>query len=627
MSDFLKKIETPKDLHLLNTEQLSDLAQEIREHIIECVSETGGHLASNLGTVEATLAMHFVFDFAKDKLLFDVGHQCYTHKIITGRREQLKKLRCQDGITGFPNPAESIYDQFTVGHAGTAIPTALGMAMGNQLQNKNDKVVAFVGDASIVNGVSFEAMNNLGHLKRQMLIVLNDNSMAIDVTQGSFAKYLSKIRLSHTYEDMVKTANNLLEHIPLIGKSVEGAIERFKKTIRMAISASQLFESMNIAYFGPVDGHDIPTLIELFKAVKDLDHPAILHIYTKKGKGFTPADSNPKKFHSTGPFEINGEAVNGIAKKHPVFTDIFADALLEAGKKDEKVVAITAAMPDGTGVVKFREQFPSRCFDIGIAESVAVDIAGGMAKEGLKPIVCVYSTFMQRAYDQIFQEACLQNLPMVFCLDRAGFVGNDGPTHHGTFDISYLRNLPNLVLVAPGSETEVHSVLDFGLNCEKPIAIRYPKDSIWLDIDSPAAMKKDFQMGKGVYLKDKDNDIVIIAYGSMIKQAWDACKTLEEDGIEADVFNARFAKPLDKHIVELAKAGKKIITVEDNCLAGGFGSAVLEECNLADVATNNIKCLAAPDEFIEVASRSVQLEMAKIDTNSIVKTVKNIING
>ncbi len=624
MSDFLKKIESPKDLHLLNNEQLKDLAQEIRHYITETVSKTGGHLASNLGVVETTLAMHYVFDFAKDKLLFDVGHQCYTHKIITGRREQFKKLRCQDGITGFPNPAESSYDQFSVGHAGTSIATALGMAMGSQLQNKNDKIVSLVGDASIVNGLSFEALNNLGDLKRQMLIVLNDNSMAIDVTQGSFATYLSRIRLSHTYEDMRKTANNLLEHIPLLGKRVEGAIERFKKTLRMAISASQLFESMNITYFGPVDGHDIPTLIELFKAVKDLDRPAILHIYTRKGKGFTPADSDPKTFHSTGPFEINGEAINGLKDKRPAFTDVFADALLEAGKKDDKVVAITAAMPDGTGVVKFREAFPKRCFDIGIAESVAVDIAAGMAKQGLKPFVCIYSTFLQRAYDEIFQEACLQNLPVIFCIDRAGFVGSDGPTHHGTLDISFLRNLPNLTMLSPANEAEVYSAMNYALTCKGPLAIRYPRDSVWKTADSPETLSEPFETGKGVYARKNQANTVIVAYGSVLRQACEAADVLSGHGIDADVYNARFAKPLDGHILELAREGKNIVTVEDNCLAGGFGSGVLEACMQNEISTCKVRSLAAGDEFVEVASRSVQMEMANISTNAIVECVRKL---
>lgn len=624
MSNFLEKINGPKDLHLLNFSQLGELADEIREYITECVSKTGGHLASNLGTVEATIAMHYVFDFKVDKLLFDVGHQCYTHKILTGRRDELKQLRTEGGISGFPNPAESDYDQFAVGHAGTAIPTALGMAMGAQLKGTDEKIVSIVGDASIVNGVSFEAMNNISLLKRQMLIVLNDNSMAIDITQGAFAKYLSKIRLSHTYEDMRKTANMLLEHIPLVGRKVEGAIERLKKALRMAISASQMFESMNIAYFGPVNGHDVGALIELFKAVKDLDHPAILHIYTKKGKGFDPATSDPKKYHSTGPFEINGEAVNGLAKKSPTFTDVFGDALLKAGEKDDKVVAITAAMPDGTGVVKFRDAFPQRCFDVGIAESVAVDIAAGMAKQGLKPVVSIYSTFMQRAYDQIFQELCLQNLPVVLCLDRAGFVGSDGPTHHGTLDISYLRNLPNLTLLSPANEAEVYHALNFAIAHDGPTAIRYPRDSVWQSSDSPAVLDEPFKLGKSVNIKDNDSDIVIIAYGSVTRQAYDAAEILAKQDVEIDLINARFAKPVDEKIIDLAKRGKKIITVEDNALAGGFASGIMEQCAVRKIKADIVP-LAIDDDFMPMASRSTQLDRAGISTAAVVNKIKSLV--
>jgi 1-deoxy-D-xylulose-5-phosphate synthase len=625
MAKFLDKIESPKDLQQLSIAELKELTQEIREYIIECVSKTGGHLASNLGLVEATVAMHYVFDFKVDKLLFDVGHQCYTHKILTGRKDLMKKLRTEGGITGFPNPDESPYDQFSVGHAGTAISTALGMAMGSQLQKKDDKIVAIVGDASIVNGLSFEALNNIGLVKRQMLIVLNDNSMAIDVTQGAMAKYFSKIRLSHTYEDLRKTTNAILEHVPLIGKKVEGAIERFKKTLRMAFSASQLFESLNIAYFGPVDGHDVGALVELFTTIKELDRPVILHIYTKKGKGFDPADLDPKKYHSTGPFEINGEAVNGLVGKE-TFTDVFSDALLEAGKKDEKVVAITAAMPDGTGVVKFREKFPNRCFDVGIAESVAVDIAAGMAKQGLKPAVCIYSTFLQRSYDQIFQEVCLQNLPVIFCIDRAGFVGSDGPTHHGTLDISFLRSLPNMTLLSPANESEVYAAMDFAIAHNGPSAIRYPKDAIWKTAESPEILRSPFELGKSVSIADNNSDITILAYGSVLKQAFDAAEILKQQNIKIDIINARFAKPLDEKIFAAVKTGKHIITVEDNSLIGGFGSGLLEECNRQKISTDKIICLGGPDRFVDVASRGVQLEETGIGTNSIADCVKKILN-
>ncbi len=429
---------------------MAQLSKNTPSVITHSVSQSG-EPASNLGVVELTIALHRAFDLHRDRLLWDVGHQCYAHKILTGRREMFSKLRQENGLSGFPNPTESDCDVFSVGHAGTSIATAIGMALGAQHKGTDEKIVALVGDASIVNGLSFEALNNIGLVKRQMLIILNDNSMAIDVTQGAMASFLSKVRLSHTYEDIRKTTNRMLELLPLIGRRMEETLENVKKTLRMAITPSRLFESLNIPYFGPVDGHDTGSLIELLKALGELDSPAILHVYTKKGKGFSPADDNPRKYHSTGPFELNGESESS-APGVRTFTEAFGDALVELAEQDDKVIAITAAMPDGTGLVSFRERYKERYYDVGIAESVAVDIAAGMAKQGFKPFVCIYSTFLQRSFDQIFQEVSLQNLPVVFCIDRAGAVGNDGPTHHGVWDVGYLRMLPNMVIAAPADE-------------------------------------------------------------------------------------------------------------------------------------------------------------------------------
>jgi len=401
--EFLNEINSPVDVKNLPVPELKILAEEIRQYILGSVSKTGGHLASNLGVVELTLALHYVFNFKKDKLLWDVGHQCYAHKIITGRKNKFKKLRQAEGISGFPNPAESEYDQFAVGHAGTSIATAIGMALAQKQQDKDDRIVAVVGDASIVNGVSFEALNNLGLVKRQLLIVLNDNSMAIDATVGAMAKYFSKIRLSHTYDDLRRTTKNILEHMPLIGKSVDEAIERIKKSIRMTLPASQMFESLNIPYFGPVDGHDIGSLIKLFEALAEINHPVILHAFTKKGKGFEPANQGPSKFHSTGPFKMNGECVESESAldTRRNFTNVLGKLLTETAQKDDRIVAITSAMCDGTGLVEFSKKFADRFYDVGIAESAAVDIAAGMAKSGLRPIVCIYSTFLERSFDQL----------------------------------------------------------------------------------------------------------------------------------------------------------------------------------------------------------------------------------
>lgn len=629
MNNLLEQINSPDDVKKLSFAQIKELSGQIREFILSSVSRTGGHLASNLGIVELTLAMHYVFDFKKDKLLWDVGHQCYAHKIITGRRGSFARLRKADGISGFPNPAESEYDQFVVGHAGTSIATAVGMALG-QVQNKSDdKIVALVGDASIVNGLSLEALNNLGLVKRQLLIVLNDNSMAIDATQGAVAKYFSKIRLSHTYEDMRKTANNILEHVPVIGKGMEEALEKLKKSIRMVIPGSQMFEAMNIPYFGPVNGYDIESLIQLFTKLGDFDRPTILHVYTEKGKGFVPAEQNLVKFHSTGPFKVNGNSVESSAvMAGRSFTKVFGEYLIELAEKDERVIAITSAMCDGTGLAGFRERFGERFYDVGIAESATVDIAAGLAKSGLKPVVCIYSTFLQRSFDQIFQEVALQNLGVVFCIDRAGFVGADGPTHHGLMDIGFLRMMPNMVLVAPADETEVGLALEFAVSQEGPVCLRYPKDLVPSDDFDRSGCARPFELGKSVVVReDKDSKIAIVTYGCVLTEALEAAEILAGDGIEVDVINARFAAPIDTQIIGLLESGKGIITVEEHAKACGFGSAVLEQATsvLGKGVTKPIVILGVGAEPVKHNSRKAQLIQTGINADNIVRTTKQMI--
>jgi len=656
MGQLLEQVNSPADVKKLSVPQLKMLADEIRQFILDSVSKTGGHLASNLGVVELTLALHYVFDFKQDKLLWDVGHQCYAHKIITGRKDKFAHLRQPDGISGFPNPAESEYDQFVVGHAGTSIATAIGMALGEQLRQTKDegratsderrttsKIVALVGDASIVNGVSFEALNNLGLVKRQLLIVLNDNSMAIDATQGAVAKYFSKVRLSQTYEDLRKTTRNILEHMPVIGRTVEEAIERIKKSIRMALPASQMFESLNIPYFGPVDGHDIGPLIQLFRALAGLNHPAILHVYTIKGKGFHPANSHPSKFHSTGPFNINGDTIeSGSASvfgrrrgDRPSFTNVLGEHLTELAQKDQRIVAITSAMCDGTGLVEFRKRFADRFYDVGIAESAAVDIAAGLSKSGLKPVVCIYSTFLQRSFDQIFQEVAIQNLPVVFCVDRAGVVGLDGPTHHGLMDIGFLRMMPNMVLTAPANEVEIKLALEFAINADKPVVIRYPKDLVPLQKFVRTASAKPFELGKSILVKKGRNSaLAIVSYGSVLTEALEAAELLAKNGIAVDVINARFAAPVDEDIISLLEEGKRIITVEDHTISCGFGSAVLElaaakmadsELSAKGYTLDAIRLLGAPRRFIGHNSRNAQLMEAGVNADKIVQTAKNML--
>jgi 1-deoxy-D-xylulose-5-phosphate synthase len=631
---FLNEVNSPADIKKLSVPQLKRLAEEIRQFILGSVSKTGGHLASNLGVVELTLALHYVFDFKEDKLLWDVGHQCYTHKIITGRKDKFEHLRRPEGISGFPNPAESEYDQFTVGHAGTSIATAIGMALGESLvtretsdERQAPRIVALVGDASIVNGTSFEALNNLGLVKRQLLILLNDNSMAIDATVGAMAKYFSKVRLSQTYEDLRKTTRNILEHMPLIGKSVEEAIERIKKSIRMTLPASQMFESLNIPYFGPVDGHDIGSLIKLFRALAELNHPAILHVYTKKGKGFEPADQGPSKFHSTGPFKMNGDAIErALDSSRHSFTSVLGEHLTELAEKDDRIVAITSAMCDGTGLVEFRKRFAGRFYDVGIAESAAVDIAAGFARSGLKPVVCIYSTFLQRSFDQIFQEVALQKLPVIFCIDRAGVVGSDGPTHHGLLDIGFLRIMPNMVLTGPANEIETKLALEFALDQDNPVVIRYPKDFVPEQKFVKAACSKPFRLGKSVVVKKiKDSAVAIVSYGSVLTEALRAAELLAEDGIAVDVINGRFAAPVDKKIVSLLDQGKGIITVEDHASACGFGSAVLELAAAQSYSLKAIRVLGAPRRFIGHNSRAQQLMEVGVNADKIAETAKEMV--
>lgn len=620
--EFLDKINIPEDIRSLTVAQLNTLAAEIRDFITESVSCTGGHLASNLGAVDLTIAMHHVFDFAQDKLVWDVGHQCYTHKILTGRKELFSKLRQKDGISGFPSPAESEYDQFSVGHAGTSIPTAIGLALASEQLKTSEKIVAFVGDASIVNGSNFEALNNLGLVKRQLLIVLNDNSMAIDVSQGAIARFLAKVRLSHKYEDLRNTTNRILEHLPVVGKKVEGALESFKQTLRMAITPSRLFESLNIPYFGPVDGHDIGSLIQLFKAMNHLNSPAVLHVYTKKGKGYTPAKEDPTRFHSTGPFKINGELESESAGKRS-FTKVFSDTIVKLAKENERIIAITAAMPDGTGLIDFRNNFASRYYDVGIAESVAVDIAAGQAKMGLKPFVCIYSTFLQRSFDQIFQEVSLQNLPVIFCIDRAGLVGADGPTHHGVMDIGFLRMMPNMILVSPANGIELEQAMRFAVQSSSPVAIRYPKEEV-KDEYYIEAFSQPYESGKSITLRNGSSNVVIAAYGSMVFEALKAAKMLEADNIDVTVINARFAKPIDDKIISLINADNILVTVEDHYTACGFGAAVMEAAVKAGANTEKVKILGIEDIYVTVDNREKQLESTKIDAKNIEKTIKEL---
>ena len=627
----LNAIQSPADLKRLSIDQLPQLAQEMREAICDQVAKTGGHLAPNLGVVELTLALHYVFDFSHDRLLFDVGHQCYPHKLITGRLGLLPKLRTREGMAGFPDPDESAYDLFSVGHAGTAISTAVGMARGDELNGEADrKAVALVGDASIVNGLSFEGLNNAGTLNRQFLVVLNDNGMSISDPQGAMAAYFDRIRVSPTYGDLKKRARKVLEHIPG-GSILEEIYHRGGEMLKHAIATDHMFEHFGLICIGPVDGHDLPTLIDLFNEVRDIDRPVLMHAKTTKGKGFKFSEQDATTFHSPKPFTIDGSKAE-LAKGGRSFTSAFADAMLQIMAEDEKVYAVTAAMGPGTGVDKLIEQYPDRTRDTGICESHAMDMCAGIAKSGLKPFFAVYSTFSQRALDQVFQEVSLQGLPVRVCMDRAGLVGGDGAVHHGFMDISMFRVLPGAVLLAACDEPTLKAALRFMADYNDGATfLRYPRDSVAKQPLQDDASCPAFELGKAnlVIAPEAKPDLVVLAYGMPVYTASEAIQILKDnvsEGYDIALYDARFAKPVDIELLrKVIGAGIPILTIEDHALAGGFGSAVLEACNEANLPTHGIKRLGLPMKWIKQAGRSEQLAEVGLDANSIAQSIRDLL--
>ena len=620
----LNRIHSPADLKELSLQELKYLTGEVREKIIEAVSHCGGHLASNLGVADLTVALHAVFDFPTDHLLWDVGHQCYAHKILTGRGAELgERLRQRDGISGFPSPAESPYDLFYTGHAGTAISTAAGLTWADQAAGADCKTVAVVGDASIVNGVSMEGLNSVALLKRQFLVILNDNSMAIDRTHGAMARALDRLRLTETYAHLRESTESLLHRLPH-GREIEQAIRQIKDGLKTTIHGGTIFEVLGFRYYGPVDGHNLTELIRMLRRVEKIDRPVLLHVHTEKGRGCQYAVEDPCRFHSLSAYTVNqaGEAVFAETP-HPTWTQVFSDALVRLAGEDERIVAVTAAMPDGTGLAKFREAFPDRYVDVGISESHAVAMAAGMAKRGLRPVVAVYSTFMQRAMDQVFQECALQGLPVVLCMDRAGVVGCDGPTHHGFMDVAFLRPLPGMVLVAPGDGAELEAALRFALTQETPVGIRYPRDEV------PTALPGDcppFELGRSRIVRE-GAEATILCYGAMIEPGLAAAHLLHrEDGIDCCVINARFAKPLDEDLIaDRLRCGGPMVVCEDHVLPGGFGSAVLELAASRGLSAANVRIACLPDRLIAPAVRQEQLTEAGLDATHIAATVKQML--
>jgi len=619
----LKNIKHPSDIKQLSISQLKQLADEIRQRIVEVVSKNGGHLASNLGVTEISVALHYCFDFERDRLLFDVGHQCYAHKLLTGRNDQFDSVRQAGGLSGFPNVDESVFDLFNLGHAGTAIATATGLAEGDRIMGRNNKVVALVGDASIVNGLSFEGLNQAGLIKRQLLVVLNDNNWGIAPSQGAMAQYLAKFRSSSIYDEVKQRAKKLLPKVPVVGKHMFDALDHIKEGIKATVSPHQTFEAMGFMYVGPVDGHDLAHLIELLQLLGKVNQPVLLHIHTRKGEGSDFACADPERFHSPKPFEIEEDGKVMIKRgSGKSWTNAFAQALTEVAYEEPRVVAFTAGMPEGTGLNKFAEVFPDRYRDVGIAESCAVDMAAGMAKAGLKPVVAIYSTFLQRSFDQIFQEVALQDLPVIFCMDRAGLVGGDGAVHHGYLDISYFRNLANTIILSPADENELREALRFAIKQKHACAIRYPRDNV----PESFGQAPPFKLGKSRMMR-KGKDATIMAYGSCVSHAMDAAELLALQKINVNVINVRFAKPIDQDmIIEAFSANHPVITVEDHCVVGGLGSTVLECAQELSLPTEQLTRLGIPaDRFIKHGSRAGQLAECNIDTAGIAATVEQLM--
>ena len=612
MVKLLDRIEYLKKLKI---EELPKLAAEIRELIVDVVSKNPGHLSSNLGVVELTIALHYCFDFKKDKIVWDVGHQAYVHKILTGRKSKFPTLRQYKGLSGFPDKNESVYDSFTCGHSGNAISAALGVSCADAILGYKRHVLAVVGDGAI--GMSLEALNHAGDLNKNLLVVLNDNEMSISNTVGAFSKYLNKIRTTQLYADLKKEIHNLLNVLPVFGKPVEKTLEHVVELIRRGAVPGQIFEDLGFNYFGPIDGHNFQILIETLNDIKHLEGPVLLHVITEKGRGFEPACQNPTQYHSAGKFEMcDGKIKQNINEPKKIsYTKVFGDTLIELAKADFKIVGITAAMPDGTGIASFGNKFPDRFYDVGICEQHAIGLANGLSAIGLKPVVAIYSTFLQRAYDQVFHDICLQRNGVVFALDRAGIVGNDGPTHNGVFDIAYLRNLPDIILMSPKDGNELKSMLKVALDSGKAVAIRYPRDDIPDEKLNP--QYKTFEIGKAEVLRE-GTDGALLAYGAMVYPCLQAAEKLSEKGTEVTVVNARFAKPLDKELIlELVRNHKLLVTVEDHVLMGGFGSAVLELVSDEREDSSKIVRMGIPDRFIEHGPRNLILKNLGLDKDEI----------
>ena len=617
----LEKINSPEDLKTLSIVEKTKLAEEIRKYILEVVSENGGHLASNLGVVELTIALHSIFNVPEDRIVWDVGHQTYVHKILTGRKEQLKTLRKLNGIAGFPKTKESETDCFNTGHSSTSISVALGMARARDIEGKNNAVIAVIGDGALTGGMAIEALNDAGYSKSKITVILNDNEMSISKNVGGLNMFLSKLRTKKLYTKSNISAKKIILKVPVVGKPFVKLVQRAKRSIKQLIIPKMFFEDIGFTYLGPVDGHNIQELENILRLSKQVDAPVLIHVLTKKGKGYEIAEKNPDKFHATSPFDI--ETGKSKKEKSKDYSKVFGEKLIELAENNDKIVAITASMKDGTGLTEFQKKFPKRFFDIGIAEQHAVGLAAGMAKAGMIPVVPIYSSFYQRAYDQVIHDVAIQNLHVIMCVDRAGVVGADGETHQGVFDMAFFRLVPNLTIMAPKNFKELEDMLELAVSMDSPVVIRYPRGG---EEKQPLEDVKPLEIGKAEILKS-GKDITIVAIGKMVAKAMKVADILSKENIQAEVINARFLKPLDKEtIISSLLKTKNLITIEDGTIIGGLASAVNEIIvSRMDLRNVNLKNYAYPDMYIQHGSVEELEKIYGLDIESIAKGAKDIL--
>lgn len=614
----LERMKKPNDIKKLKWDELEVLAAEIREFLVDRVSKTGGHLASNLGVVELTMAMHLAFSLPRDKMVWDVGHQAYTHKILTGRQEEFENLRQFGGMSGFPKRGESDCDAFDTGHSTTSISAGLGYVEARDLLGENYRVVSVIGDGSLTGGMAYEALNNAARLKSNYIIVLNDNNMSISENVGGMSTYLDSIRTAEFYNDLKRNVVDSLNKVPFVGENMVRGMRKTKNSLKRFLVPGMLFEDMGITYLGPIDGHDLKTLYRTFKEAQRMDQAVLIHVLTKKGKGYAPAEQNPSKFHGVGPFNKETGEVLGSNNKDS-YTDVFSQIMCELGEKEPKLAAITAAMKDGTGLTKFQEKFPERFYDVGIAEEHAVTFAAGLAAAGVKPVVTVYSAFLQRSYDQIVHDVCMQKLPVIFAIDRAGLVGNDGETHQGAYDISFMNHIPNMTILSPKNRWEFKDMMEFAVQHDGPIAIRYPRGNVFEGLEE---FRAPVELGKSEIIY-KESDIAILSVGHMMEVAEKVREGLKAKGYSCSLVNARFVKPMDKELLkELAKDHSLFVTIEEGVVTGGYGASVngyvMEEGLDVKVLAQGFK-----DQYIEHGNIDVLRKVIGLDADSIVEKIEN----